>query len=152
MLASPCSREELIALASDIAGRHQLYPSLVCAVCEQESDWDPNAIRFEPAFFARYVAPQFARNEINVTEAHARAFSWGLMQVMGQTAREAGFDAASLAALCMPEQGIEIGCRVLAHKLAFTEGDVARALLIWNGGGNTDYPIQVLARADRYRG
>jgi soluble lytic murein transglycosylase-like protein len=79
----------LIALAHTAAAAHALDPALVCAICEQESAWDPFALRYEPAFFDRYVAPQLAAGKISVTEAHARAFSWGLMQVMGQVAREA---------------------------------------------------------------
>src|SRR5712692_9451618 len=85
------------------------------------------------------------------TEAAARALSWGLMQVMGQVAREAGFAGASLAELCDPAAGLEVGCRVLAHKLAAAEGNVTRALLLWNGGGNPAYPQQVLDRAKKYR-
>ena len=74
------------------------------------------------------------------TESRMRAFSWGLMQVMGQVAREHGFSGRSLAQLCEPATGLEIGCRVLAAKLAAAEGNVTRALLLWNGGGNRDYP------------
>ncbi len=143
---------DLVALAREAAARHQLDPALVCAVVEQESAWNPWAIRFEPAFFSRYVAPQLDRRELSATEAYARSFSWGLMQVMGQTAREQGFTGASLAELCDPATGLEVGCRVLAGKLAAAEGNLERALLAWNGGANKDYPAQVLARAPRYPG
>ncbi len=146
------SREPLIALARQKAAGHQLYPELVCAVCEQESAWNPWAIRYEPAFYERYVAPLWERGAVPTrTEAAARAFSWGLMQVMGQVAREAGFAGSSLAELCHPAAGLEVGCRVLAHKLAAAEGNVQRALLLWNGGGNPAYPQQVLDRAEKYR-
>ena len=84
------------------------------------------------------------------TEARARAFSWGLMQVMGQVARENGFAGASLAALCDPGTGLDVGCRVLARKLAAAEGNVTRALLLWNGGTNPSYPDAVLMRTQRY--
>lgn len=144
--------EELIALASKLALDHQLDPALVCAVIEQESAWNPWAVRYEPAFFVRYVAPFCADNKISATEARARAFSWGLMQVMGQVARENGFEGTFLSALCDPQQGIAIGCRVLAKKLAFAGGDVARGLLAWNGGGNPCYAEQVLARLSHFAG
>ena len=49
-------------------------------------------MRYEPAFFTKYVAPLYTNNKITATEAYARGFSWGLMQVMGQVARESGFD------------------------------------------------------------
>jgi soluble lytic murein transglycosylase-like protein len=48
---------DLLALARAIAARHKLDPALVCAVIEQESAWDPHAIRYEPGFRAHYVAP-----------------------------------------------------------------------------------------------
>ena len=83
---------EFVALAQRAAEAHALWPELVCAIVEQESAWNPWALRYEPAFYERYIAPQIARGAIpDVTESRARAFSWGLMQVMGQVAREHGF-------------------------------------------------------------
>jgi soluble lytic murein transglycosylase-like protein len=146
------TREELIPLARDAAARHQLDPALVCAVCEQESSWDPWAIRYERGFWEKYVEPLWMKAAIrSLTEAQARAFSWGLMQVMGQIAREHGFAGASLAELCDPAVGLELGCRVLAGKIAAAAGNVTRALLLYNGGANTGYPAEVLARAENYR-
>ncbi len=85
---------ELIPVAQEIGIYHGLDPALVCAIIEQESTWNPHAIRYESAFFAKYVAPLFTNNKVEPptnTEAHSRAISWGLMQVMGQSAREMGF-------------------------------------------------------------
>ena len=144
--------ENLVALARELAAAHKLDPALVCAVTEQESAWNPWALRYEPAFFAKYVAPLYTNNKISATEAYARGFSWGLMQVMGQVARENGFAEAHLAELCTPEKGIAVGCRVLRKNLAAAGGDVERGLLAWNGGGNTGYPAAVLARKNRYVG
>ncbi len=186
------SRAALIALARTIAAEHLLDAALVCAICEQESSWNPWAMRFEPAFFARYIAPMLNANvpgnanlpiggqknapegnhapaKLCPTEAYARAFSWGLMQVMGQVAREHGFGAppsptnaspsnfalpstnASLAQLCDPSTGLEFGCRVLATKLSAAQGDVPRALQLWNGGSNAGYAAEVIARAGQYK-
>jgi len=144
------SRDELIALAKSKASEAGLLPEVVCAIVEQESSWNPWAIRYEPRFFAKYVAPLYTNNHISVTEAYLRAFSWGLMQVMGQVAREHGYPG-ELAALCDPATGLEWGCKVLAHKLAIAQGNFREALLSWNGGSNTAYPDQVLARVDRYK-
>jgi len=141
---------ELVALARQKAAEHQLYPELVCAICEQESAWNPWAMRYEPAFMSRYVAPLFTNNKISATEAYARGFSWGLMQVMGQVAREHGFDDVFLSELCDPAVGLEFGCRVLSRKLAAADGNVEKALLLWNGGANRDYPARVLARTQKY--
>lgn len=107
-------------------------------------------MRYEPAFFTKYVAPLYTNNKISATEAWARGFSWGLMQVMGQVARESGFDASFLSALCDPENGLAIGCKVLRKKLDGARGDITEALLAWNGGSNATYAAQVLARKARY--
>jgi soluble lytic murein transglycosylase-like protein len=141
---------QLIASARKAAAVQALDPALVCAVVEQESAWNTWAIRFEPAFFAKYVASLYTNNKVTASEAYARGFSWGLMQVMGQVARETGFDAPFLAALCDPEQGLVTGCKVLRKKFDVTAGDTTRALLAWNGGGNPAYPAQVLARRAHY--
>jgi soluble lytic murein transglycosylase-like protein len=145
-------REEIIRLAREVAAQHGLDPGLVCAVCEQESGWDPWAIRYEPIFYERYLRPMVDGGELSdATEARARAFSWGLMQVMGQTARENGY-SRHMAGICEPETGLEVGCRVLAGKLAEARGDVERGLLLWNGGADTAYPAEVLARRGKYAG
>ncbi|MGH9776079.1 MAG: lytic transglycosylase domain-containing protein [Candidatus Acidiferrales bacterium] len=141
---------QYVAPARAAAMRHGLPPELVCAVCEQESAWCPFAIRYEPAFFSKYVAPLFTNNEITATEAYARGISWGLMQVMGQVAREFGFARIFLSELCDPATGLDIGSKILAHKVSVAQGNLRDALLAWNGGGNPDYPAQVLARMSKY--
>jgi soluble lytic murein transglycosylase-like protein len=151
------TRAELIALARVTAEAYQLDAALVCAICEQESAWNPWAIRYEPAFYLRYVAPQLATGQISTTEAQARAFSWGLMQVMGQVAREHNFgmapskNIAPLAQLCDAACGLEIGCTVFAAKLSAAHGDATLALQLWNGGGNPEYAAEVLARVEKYQ-
>jgi soluble lytic murein transglycosylase-like protein len=147
----PAPRAELIALAHDAARAHSLWPELVCAVVEQESSWNPWAMRYEADFYDRYILPQVVRGGLgDETEARARAFSWGLMQVMGQVAREHGFAGASLGALCDPFAGLDVGCRVLAAKIAAAAGNVPRALLLWNGGTDPGYAEAVLARTAHY--
>ena len=156
----------LIALARATATQHSLDPALVCAIVEQESAWDSHAIRYEPAFRTRYVAPL----GLPPTEEVARSISWGLMQVMGQVAREHSFTAQSLAALCDPATGLEVGCAVFATKLrastrdadaasaannddaaSIANNNVERALALWNGGANAGYAAQVLARVAHYQ-
>ena len=103
----------LIALAKQFAVTNNLYPELVCAVIEQESAWDTWAYRYEPEFYQHYITPLLDRGEVKTrTEATMRATSWGLMQIMGQVAREYGFQGPFLSALCVPETGIRIGCGV----------------------------------------
>jgi len=141
--------QTLILLVKDIATGQGLDSKLVCAVIEQESMWNPYAIRYEPAFFSKYVAPLYTNNKISATEAYARGFSWGLMQVMGQVARETGY-LGPLPQLCDPNFGILVGCKVLKKKLDRYNDDVTQGLLAWNGGANTAYASEVLARIKNY--
>ena len=140
----------LVALAVGAAREHEIDPSLVCAVIEQESSWNPWAMRYEPAFFAKYVASLYTNNKVSASEAYARGFSWGLMQVMGQVARENGFADRFLSGLCDPALGIEYGCRVLRRKFDLAKNDTVQGLLAWNGGGNPNYAVEVLARRGNY--
>jgi soluble lytic murein transglycosylase-like protein len=141
---------QLVTMARKTAAAQSLDPALVCAVVEQESAWNPWAMRYEPAFFTKYVASLYTNNKITASEAYARGFSWGLMQVMGQVAREFGFDALFLSALCDPEQGLAVGCKILHKKFDAMAGDATRALLAWNGGANALYAAQVFARRAHY--
>jgi soluble lytic murein transglycosylase-like protein len=141
---------EIIELARRIAVADGLDPALVCAVIEQESAWNPWAVRYEPGFLSRYVAPLYTAGKLSATEAYTRSMSWGLMQVMGQVAREFGFAADSLAELCDPATGVELGCLILAKRMARACGDAPEALLAWNGGANPNYPSEVLARTRNY--
>jgi soluble lytic murein transglycosylase-like protein len=142
----PMDKNELVLLARLSAAKYSLDPALVCAVCEQESAWNPGAVRFEPAFKARYVDPQ----GLSEPEATNRATSWGLMQIMGQVAREFGY-VEDIPTLTNPSQGLDIGCKVLAHYLSQHSGNVTLALLRYNGGGNPDYAAQVEARMSAYQ-
>jgi soluble lytic murein transglycosylase-like protein len=140
------NKTQLIALAKVLAAQASIDPVLVCAVIEQESSWNPWSIRYEPAFYSRYIAPL---NLGDTTEARARSFSWGLMQVMGEVAREEGY-VGNLAMLCDPTTGIKAGITHLHRKLTGASGDVEAALQAWNGGGNPAYAGQVMARMVNY--
>ena len=136
---------QLINLARQIAGKHGLNDALVCAIVEQESGWNPNATRYEPAFYAHYIVPL----NLQQPEARDRATSWGLMQTMYQSVVEIGFtDIANK--LCDPATGLDWGCRLFAKKMLRADADAYKALLYWNGGANTLYPGQVIARMDKY--
>lgn len=144
---------DLKQLAIAAAQAHGLDPVLVQAVAEQESNWNPWAIRYEPAFLARYETPL----KLSPTESTARSISWGLMQIMGEVAREHGY-AGNLAQLCDPATGLEYGCRKLkecvirANQGAHADDydPVYAALEYWNGGSNPDYGKQVQARMPKY--
>jgi soluble lytic murein transglycosylase-like protein len=144
------STTELVLQARAIAVAHGLSPQLVCAVIEQESAWNPWSVRYEPVFMSKYVAPQYTAGKFSATEAYMRSISWGLMQLIGETARELGFAGSSLAELCDPQVGVEFGCRELKNCIDRAKGDVPTALLYWNGGASTSYPVEVMARMKNY--
>jgi hypothetical protein len=123
-----------------------MLPALVCAVVEQESNWCPWAVRYEPEFRTRYVGPL----GLQPTEEVTRSMSWGLMQIMGQVARERGFLSKALSELCSPDVGVEFGCIVLADKLEMASGDVSKGLQHWNGGGNQNYSAEVMSKIAKY--
>lgn len=145
------TKDEMIALARATAAKHDLDEALVCALCEHESEgWNTWAMRYEPAFFQKYVAPLYAASKISATEAYARSFSYGLGQVMGQTARELGFANEFLSELCDPPVGLEYACRKLAKAMELAHGDITAGLLRYNGGGNPNYANLVLPLMPKY--
>lgn len=136
-----------LALVTPIALKYGLTPSLVAAVCEQESSWNPWAIRFEPAFEARYIKP--ALPDAPSTREITKAMSFGLMQIMGEVAIELGWNGSFLSELCDPETGVIYGCKKL-QKCFAAHGTSENALQAYNGGGNPNYAAQVLARVANY--
>lgn len=140
------TREALEEAARLAATNHNLDPALVMAVVEQESNWNPWAIRYEPAFYERYTKPM----HLTDTEEYSRAISWGLMQIMGETARELGYKGP-IAKLCEPDIGLDWGCLLLANKMKAKGDDLVESLLAYNGGGSLKYPDEVIARIDKYR-
>jgi soluble lytic murein transglycosylase-like protein len=121
---------------------------------EQESAWHRNAIRYEPAFFERYVKDL----SVSDTEKIARSTSWGLLQIMGQVAREHGFQGHFLTDLLEPATNLDLACRILKKRYNET-GSWFGALAAYNGGlggnrkppyRNAHYASSVLRRAEKY--
>ena len=134
------------------AAKYGLDPALVAALVDQESNWNPWAVRYEPAFFDHYIRPLLTNGTIKtMTEATCRATSWGLCQVMGQVAREHGFAGRFLSELCDTDKGLDIGCQVLKLKLDAAGGDTHNGLSLYNGGGDPNYADEVLARVSKYQ-
>jgi Transglycosylase SLT domain len=149
----------LVMMAYDAADRHGIGRPLVCAVCEEESGkrdapnggketWDPNAIRFEPAFESKYIKP--SNPNMPTTEELTKAVSFGLMQIMGEVARERGFTGKFLTGLCDPDTGLEFGCRQLRACIDAANSDPNETLLRWNGGADLFYPTRVMDRMAKY--
>lgn len=143
------TKDEMVSAAIATAIKYGLSPQIVCGIADRESSWNPWALRYEPGFFTSYTSALWTRGLVDLTEAKARAFSWGLMQPMGQVAREHGF-TANLASLCDPPIGLEFGCRIFAAKLKEKQGNAVDGLLAYNGGGNPNYASEVLKLAAAY--
>lgn len=137
-------RREIVAAATT----HQLSPTLVEAITVVESSGKAYAYRYEPAFWARYMAhdPQWASANPERVSA-----SYGLMQVMFPVAKEMGFGQVDPEYLFVPAIGLEFGCRKFASVLRWAGGDIARALAAYNGGprGNVAPPFRNQAYADK---
>lgn len=148
------SQDELVVT---MAGSYQLPVVIVRAMVEHESVGGiPAAMRFEPDFYKRYLegkTPDFRPDGSSWdTERIGRAISWGLMQVMGETARVVGF-RGWFGELLTPAVGLEWGCRYL-RRLAdryLADGGWPTVMRAYNGGpGNRDkldspYPGKILA-------
>ena len=146
------TRQALIGLTRQKAAKYAFDGDLLCAMVEQESGWNPWKIRFEPGFLKKYIAPLAEKDKLSATEVYSRCFSWGLLQLMGEDAREDGF-AGCMPELCDPETGLEYGSKRFARLLARIDPGPDRlvtALLHWNGGANPNYPSQVFARLPAY--
>jgi len=99
------------ALIESKAAAYRLDPDLVEAHVLTESSGEPTATRFEPRFYERYVRPLGIKDD---NEARGRATSFGLLQIMGQVARELGFQGA-FSSLLDPATGLDWGCKKLAR-------------------------------------
>lgn len=137
---------------------HNLPAGILRAMAVQESGLNPWAGRFERAFQEHYINSRmrsdlpglWPRGVSEETERVWRSTSWGLLQVMGQVARELGFVGPFLSQLTDPETGIEFGARQLAAKLK-KYPVLADALSAYNSGvptaANRDsYVAPILAR------
>lgn len=137
--------EDLVDLAGREAAFQKLDPALVKAICERESSWKPGANRYEPAFEKKYLK----KLNLSPADSHLRATSFGLMQILGQVARELGY-SGPLEGLYKPSLSLRYGCLKLAACLKKSKGDVTAALLAYNGGSNPNYPSEVLAFQKKY--
>jgi len=149
-------KAELIELARLAAATWGLDAAVVCAVCEHESSWNPLETHFEPGWFEQLTKPGqkvavHSPVKDRITEIAELSLSWGLMQVLGVTARDLHCAEPWLAALAAdPALGLEWGCRVFRDKLEHSAGDIRVALLKYNGGGDRNYPGTVLEIAKKY--
>jgi len=109
----------------------------ILAIILTESLGIKYAIRHEPNwsyFFEETIMERFAKETGSSldTEYYGQSTSWGLMQIMGGTARELGFKGF-FPLLCEPEIGIKYGILYL-HKKYKAYGNVTTAIAAYNFG------------------
>lgn len=124
------------------------------AVIAQESSGNPYATRYEPGFFAKYIefrprvklGGTWPSGVSEDTERHGRATSWGLMQIIGQTAREMGFEGIYFTELSEPALGVRFGAKLLKRKLEVYGPDLSQAISAYNAGTPTSSNIETYVR------
>jgi soluble lytic murein transglycosylase-like protein len=118
----------LIELA---ARQARIDPTLLEAIVWQESSDDPWAFRYESGFFRSLVRdnPQARAREFGPLAA----CSYGLTQLLYETACEAGFDGPP-EDLFDPAQNLSAGAKHLRTLLDWAEGDEAKACGAYNAG------------------
>lgn len=151
-MGSPADYRDLIRSHAHLYG---IDPRLVEAVVTKESSGDPWAWNPEPPYrylwdvrknrAFRPLTPVERTSEAPPTDFSSlvgdrdhewwgQQASWGLMQVMGAVARELQCRAPYLSILCLPQQGLNYGCKHLASQLRWAQGDEAKALSAYNAG------------------
>jgi hypothetical protein len=98
-------------LIQGLAINHRVDPLLLSAMIRVESGNRPWAFRYESHAGKYLVSAEDTAKLCGIsvdTEKMAQMTSWGLMQVMGFSARELGFKGL-LTELCEPELGITYG-------------------------------------------
>lgn len=107
--------DAVLALLSIIVTNAQqtgVSPELVLAIIETESAGNPYAARYVPTYpWTRMQANRPVNCTADTESAHQRT-AWGLMQIMGGTARQVGFEGW-LPELVDPETNIRIGIAYL---------------------------------------
>lgn len=142
--------EDIIGIAFQQAQHFLIDPHLVMAIITVESGGNRFATRFESGFLKKYINPltnsYITQNNPEMiqhgvpsqsTERRELATSWGLMQIMGQTARVMGFRGQYLSELTEPAIGIHFGCAYLETKIR-NHDEIEKAISAYNAGFATD--------------
>lgn len=126
----------------DMCARFGVSETLVAALVTVESNWNPLAWRYEPAFTFAFKAKEFAtRHGISLsTEAAGQRVSYGMLQVMGCTARELGFVDTFPQMFVDPMCGLEYGIRYLVTRMD-RYSNVEDAIAAYNAGSARRDPL-----------
>lgn len=130
-------------------------PFLVMAIVQVESAGDEWAWNPEPKYRYfwdvrewtpfRHVTDAEIASEVPPSDFHylkgdrdqewwGQQASWGLMQIMGSTAREHSCRVPFLTELCRPSLGLYYGCQHLASLIRWADGNTLKAVAAYNAG------------------
>lgn len=118
----------------------KLDAMLVASIIWQESKGFIYAARFEPQYKYLHRVDHFAKFQriTAETEENFQKTSFGMLQLMGATARWIGYDGA-LPALYKPENNLYWGCKFLAS-LKERYGDGEPMVAAYNAGSPRKTP------------
>jgi len=148
------------------ADKYEIDPYVIAAIITQESggqyllpDGSCNnyAIRVEKGFWRNYLTGIMRYVRSTKTPHDDRwakypdiyACSYGLGQIMLQTAFENGLTCIFPTELCDPDTNINLICKIMSKNLRLSGHSMSRALLRYNGGGDLEYPAHVLAHRQK---
>lgn len=122
------------------ASDFKLNSNLIAAIVKVESGGDASKCRYEPAFKYLHEVDKYAAllGVTKDTERMQQMTSWGLMQVMGGTARFIGFKD-DLTKLSDPDESLRIGCqyfKILLNRYSAVDDAVAA----YNAGSPVKLP------------
>ena len=170
------TKEIVFVLCDSIAPKYGFEPSLIKALCLQESGknkdgtFAPDVARLEQGYYRRYVSD---KNELATTSEILLAASYGVTQMMGLSLKEIGFFdwyylqatgskqmflgspfsqfniVAAIDEYCTNAQWqIEWGCKWLNEKRKLAKGDIIKMLSLWNGDQSQEhkYANEVLTK------
>ena len=168
------TKQQVFEMCERIAPKHSFESKLIYAVCLQEGGKDkdgtfaPDMARLEQGFYRRYVEDNL---ELATTSEILLAASYGIMQMMGLSLKEAGYFewyygqcndmkrmrlGSPLSQIAIPsaiddyvinlDWMIEWGCRWMDKKRKLANGQTVRMLGLWNGDTSGKYANEVLNR------
>lgn len=151
----------LLSLIVSTARGAQVPPELALGIIEIESGGDRYAAKINPTYpYTMMQAKRPAGCSVDVERLFQKT-AWGLMQVMGATARELGFDGW-LSELVVPETNVRLGIEFLGRKMSqyFERDGIEGVVAAYNGGAprrrpdgkfvNQTYVDRVMEAAKRF--